>query len=338
MSSGRLATTGARRMATLPSSVHTYVPGFHDTQSVERMPYRSLGSTGMSTSALGLGSSALGGAFGPIDEAESVEVVRRSLRAGINWIDSAPWYGHGASERILGKALDGVPRTSFYLATKVGRFEPEVGDMFDFSGDRTARSVDESLARTGLEYIDLIQVHDPEFAPSLEVVLDQTLPALQRAKDEGKVRHIGVTGYPLDLQRELIERSEVELSCSLAYCHYGLHDTTLVDGGFLDFLEARRMGCVNASPLAMGLLTPSGPPGWHPANQVSRITESAAKARAYCEGEGVDIAKLAMHFTLRQERLTTTLVSAPNWAQMEQNIGVFQDRLTDHEELSLIHI
>jgi len=294
----------------------------------------------MQLSAISLGASALGGAFGEVDPADSVAVVHTSLKAGINYIDSAPWYGHGKSEQFLGEALRGVPREAFYLATKVGRYEANITEMFDFSADRTARSVDESLERTGLDFIDLIQVHDPEFAPNPDVILEETLPALQRAKDEGKVKHIGMTGYPIAAQRDLIERSPVELSSSLVYCHYSLHDSTLIDSGFLDFLEARGLGCVNASPLAMGLFAPAGPPDWHPALQCqpNYIVNNARRARKYCRDEGVDIARLAMNFTLRQPRLTTTLVSAPDAAQMQRNIDVLHQKLTDKEELVLKHV
>merc|ERR1711998_549403 len=115
----------------------------------------------MQLSAISLGASALGGAFGEVTPAQSIAVVHESLKAGVNYVDTAPWYGHGKSEKFLGQALKDVPREAFHIATKVGRYEPEVCEMFDLSADRVARSVDESLERMGLDYIDLIQVHDP---------------------------------------------------------------------------------------------------------------------------------------------------------------------------------
>lgn len=108
----------------------------------------------------------------------------------------------------------------------------------------------------------------------------------------------------------------------------------MIDSGFLDFLEAKGMGCVNAAPLAMGLFAPAGPPDWHPALQcqTSDIANTSRCAREHCIHEGVDIARLAMHFTLRQARLTTTLVSAPDAAQMQRNLDVLHQKLTDTEE------
>lgn len=109
-------------------------------------------------SILGFGASALGGVFHDVTEEECISVVHAALKAGINVIDTAPWYGQGRSEEMLGKALKGVPREAYMLNTKVGRYEQEVENMFDYSAVRMERSVDESLARMGVDFIDCIQV------------------------------------------------------------------------------------------------------------------------------------------------------------------------------------
>lgn len=164
--------------------------GWHDLESVKRMPYRKFGDR--TVSALSFGASSLAGVFrSDVTLDESVAVVHYAVRSGINVIDTAPWYGHGTSESILGKALVGVPRRAYYLHTKCGRYLPGALDMFDFTYERTLRSVDESLARLGVEYIDTMQVHDPEFAPSLDIVLRETLPALEECRKQGKIRYIG---------------------------------------------------------------------------------------------------------------------------------------------------
>jgi L-galactose dehydrogenase len=119
---------------------------------------RKLGSTGREVSVLGFGASALGGVFHDVTDEECIAVVHTALKSGINVIDTAPWYGQGRSEEMLGKALKGIPREAYMLNTKVGRYEQEVENMFDFSAERITRSVDESLARMGVDYIDCIQV------------------------------------------------------------------------------------------------------------------------------------------------------------------------------------
>lgn len=156
------------------------------------MQYRKLGNTDLKISYLGYGASALGSVFRDTDEDESVEVVKIMTENGVNYIDTAPWYGQGKSEQVLGKALKSIPRSSYYIATKVGRYEKEPEKMFDFSYERTLKSVDESLRRLGLEYVDVIQAHDVEFADSIDIVLNETLPALQKVKEAGKARYIGM--------------------------------------------------------------------------------------------------------------------------------------------------
>lgn len=300
------------------------------------------------------------------DLGESVKVVHDSIKAGINLIDAAPWYGHGKAEKVLGEAFKDVPRQAFYYTTKVCRYDPcekpcaryrpivlptdaaclgrGITDMFDFRAERTLQSIDESLARTGLEYIDTVQIHDPEFAPSLDIVINETLPALQKAKDMGKVKHIGMTGYPLEVQKKLIEggmKNGVKVDTSLVYCHYSMNDTTLSDGkmsdgrSFLDFLDEHGIGCVNASPISMGLLTARGPPDWHPARKVPRIVEACKQAGDFCAEKGMDYSKLAMHFTLRNKAVPTTLVTSANPGRMASNVQTVYDTLSDAEDAVL---
>jgi L-galactose dehydrogenase len=170
----------------LPS---TFVKGFHDEKVVMEMPYRPLGRDGRLVSLLSFGASSLAGVFrSDVSETENMNVVLAAVKSGINVIDTAPWYGFGESEKILGRALKDIPREAFYLHTKVGRYLPAVTEQFDFTYDRTIKSVQESLDRMQVSYIDAVQVHDPEFAPSLDVILTETLPALNEMKKQGKIR------------------------------------------------------------------------------------------------------------------------------------------------------
>lgn len=258
---------GAGSATTLPLGTlpPTYVEGWHDEGAVRKMAYRRLGDTGMVVSVLSLGASSLGGVFGDrVDEDEAVDLVAKAVRAGVNLIDTAPWYGQGKSERVLGKALKLVPREALYINTKVGRYELDELRMFDFRGARVTQSVYESLERLGVGYLDTIQVHDPEFAPDLDIILHETLPALHGLKAEGVVRHVGVTGYPLPILRRLLEESPMAIDTCLSYCHHALNNATLVPE-LLPLIQGKGVGLINAGPLSMGLLTPRGPPAWHPA-------------------------------------------------------------------------
>jgi aryl-alcohol dehydrogenase-like predicted oxidoreductase len=126
------------------------------------MKYNLLGKTDLRVSCLSYGASPLGSVFGPVREDDGIATVHAALDCGINLIDVSPFYGLTKAETLLGKALKTIPRDRYYLSTKVGRYGNEAKD-FDFSAKRVIASVDESLARMGLDYVDLIQCHDIEF-------------------------------------------------------------------------------------------------------------------------------------------------------------------------------
>jgi len=145
-----------------------------------------------------------------------------------------------------------------------------------------------------------------------------------------------MTGYPLDMQRDVIERSPVTVDTSLVYCHYSINDTTLVSSGFLDFCHKRGVALINASPIAMGLLMDRDPPDWHPASLETKAL--CKKAVAYCKAQGVDISKLALHFTLREESISTTLISSTSCSRMQSNIDAVRQTLSETEEAALAHL
>jgi aryl-alcohol dehydrogenase-like predicted oxidoreductase len=274
------------------------------------LEYRTLGRTGLKVSALSFGASSLGGVFKPVEESVAVRTVRRALELGINFIDVSPFYGYTKAEEVLGKALRGIQRDQYYLATKVGRY----GDAeFDFSAKRCIESVNESLQRLGIDYVDVIQSHDNEYG-DLDQVVNETIPVLRRIQKQGKARFVGVTGYPLKIFRTILDQTDVDTI--LSYNHYSLNDTTLA--GLLPWLRAKGVGIINASPVSQGLLTNHDLPVWHPAPE--DVRKACAKAAAYCRDQGTDIAKLAIQFSLSNPEIHTTLVGSANPENMEKNI------------------
>eukprot|EP00118_Oscarella_pearsei_P025616 m.308477 g.308477 ORF g.308477 m.308477 type:complete len:357 (+) comp44070_c0_seq1:66-1136(+) len=306
----------------------TFVEGFHELSAVQRMKYRPVGRTGMMMSIIGLGASPLGNVYRTTNDDEAVEVVRTAIKKGINYIDTAVWYGHGRSEEVLGKALEGIPRQAYYLATKACRYMPEVDKMFDFTAGRTLRSIDESLQRLKLDYVDILQVHDPEFAPSFEMVCKETIPALDKIKQMGKCRFIGLTGYPMENFVKMVEGSPVQIDTALTYCHYSMNDTSLLD--YLPFFEKHGIGVMNASPISMGLLSNRGPPKWHPATD--EIKEACRKAAEYCRSQGTDIAKLAMYYSLAEPSIPTTLVGTASLTNLQINLDAVAETLSPEEQ------
>jgi L-galactose dehydrogenase len=203
-----------------------------------------------------------------------------------------------AQKPCWARALKGIPRDRYYLATKVGRY----GDAeFDFSAKRVTDSVDESLARLGIEYVDIIQSHDNEYG-DLNQVVNETIPALRKLQQGGKARFVGVTGYPLKIFSYILKRTDVDTI--LSYNHYSLNDSTLT--GLLPFLESKHVGVISASPVSQGLLTNQGTPAWHPAPD--GVKHVCAQAALYCRQQGSDISKLAMQFSLANPKIATTLV------------------------------
>lgn len=276
------------------------------------MEYRALGRTGLSVSKISFGASSLGGVFRDIDHSEAVRTVHVALDLGINFIDVAPYYGLTRAETVLGEALRTVDRERYILATKVGRY----GDAeFDFSAARVLAGLDESLARLGVDHVDLIQCHDIEFG-SLDQVVEETLPALLRAKEQGKVRLIGITGLPLAIFPAVIDRTDC-VDTILSYCHYCLNDSSLAD--LLPYFEDQQIGVINASPLSMRLLSLRGAPDWHPAP--AELVAKANEAAALCRERGTDIAKLAVQFSCAHPDIQTTVVGTANPDNITRNVA-----------------
>ncbi len=272
----------------------------------------------MRLSQLGFGASSLGGVFHSIREQEGIEAVSAALEGGINFIDVSPYYGHLKAETVLGKALKELPRDKYYLSTKVGRYGKDGVNLWDYSARRAKESVYESMERLHIDHIDLINVHDVEFA-DLRQVVEETLPALVELRQEGVVSHVGITDLQPENLRWVIEHSEEgTVESVLNFCHYCLNDDLLVE--FLDFFEERGIGVINASPFSMGLLSTRGAPDWHPAP--ASLKEACARAAAYCEQQGYPIDKLAVQYsTCLNPRIASTLFSSASPANVRKNIA-----------------
>ena len=280
------------------------------------MQYRTIGNTGMKVSALSYGASSLGGVFHGIDESEAIRAAHTAIEGGMNFIDVSPYYGHYKAETVLGKALKGVPRDKYYLSTKVGRYGKDGVNTWDYTGRRATESVYESMERMGVDYIDLINVHDIEFA-DLQQVAEETLPALVELREKGVVGHVGITDLQLENLVWVIDHVPAgTVETVLNFCHYCLCDDKLVD--YLDYFEERGIGVISASPLSMGLLSERGVPDWHPAPR--RLVEACSRAAAHCKAKGYPIEKLAIQYALTNERIATTLFSSANPANVERNL------------------
>ena len=280
------------------------------------MKYNEIGKTGLKVSNLSFGASSLGGVFHNIREAEGIEAVFTAIEKGMNFIDVSPYYGHYKAETVLGKALKDIPRDKYILSTKVGRYGKDGVNTWDYSAQRVTESVYESMERLNIDYIDLINVHDIEFA-DLNQIVNETLPALVALREKGVVGHVGITDLQLENLQWVIDHSPAgTVESVLNFCHHCLNDDKLVD--YLDYFEERGIGVINASPLSMGLLSQRGVPHWHPAPQ--SLVEACQKAVQHCLAKNYPIEKLAIQYSVSNPRIATTLFSSANPQNVIKNI------------------
>ena len=264
------------------------------------MEYRTLGQTGLKLPALSFGASSLGAEFRSVDIGEAMLAVHAALDVGMNFIDTSPFYGRGMSEVLLGVALRGVPREKYILGTKLGRYDKA---HFDFSAKRVVESVDVSLHRLGVEYLDICLCHDIEFV-EMQQIVDETLPALRKVQQQGKVRFVGVSGYPMKMFQFILDQTPLDVV--LSYNHYTLQNTMY--GDLVPYLKAKHVGIMNAAPFSARLLTNDPLPPWHKATpEVRRIAKAAAD---HCAARGSDLAKLALQFSIANPDMTTCVTGS----------------------------
>lgn len=272
------------------------------------MQTRTLGKTGLRVPILSFGASSLGQEFRPVNLDEALRSVRVALDAGLALIDTSPFYGRGMSEVLLGIALRAVPRDSYLLCSKLGRYDLR---HFDFSARRVVESIDVSLHRLGTDHLDIALCHDIEFV-DLQQIVDETLPALRKVQEQGKVRFIGVSGYPMKIFRFVLERAEIDVI--LSYNQYTLQNTRLTE--LIPLLKQRQIGIMNAGPFSARLLTNAPLPGW--LKEPEEVKAAARKAAALCAERGVDIAQLALQFSVANSDIATTIAGSANPANIQK--------------------
>lgn len=293
------------------------------------MQTRLLGQTGLRLPILSFGASSLGQEFRPVTLDEAIRSVRVALDCGLNFIDTSPFYGRGMSEVLLGVALRDVPRAEYTLCTKLGRYDLT---HFDFSARRVAESVDVSLHRLGTDHLDICLCHDIEFV-EMQQIVDETLPALRKIQQQGKVRFIGFSGYPMKIFKFILDETHVD--CVLSYNQYTLQNTRFADE-IIPYLKAKGVGVMNAGPFSARLLTNAPLPKW--LKEPEPVKAAARAAAAHCAKKGIDLAKLALQFSIANPDITTTIAGSANpdnirkWAQWATE-PIDQQLLTEVQEI-----
>lgn len=280
----------------------------------------NLGHTNIPVSTYSIGTAAFGDIYGKTSLLELRKIVNKSLLHGLNYFDTSPYYGNKLSEVNLGLCLEGIARDTFYISTKVGRYGD---DIFNFTEDGIMSSLEQSLNRLKVDYVDILYAHDVEFG-DIDQIINETLPALQKLKDAGKTRYIGFSCYPLDIMREIIERSSIQIDVILTYGHGCLINNTL--NTIIPFLKLRNIGIVNASPLCMGLISSNSVQEWHPAPYKMRadIRRVSLDFKALY---GLGIETFAIQSVPEMfPDVHTTLVGIKNVAELDTVLDILSDR------------
>jgi len=310
----------------------TYLAGYHDKELVSKMRYSRLGETDLIVSQVGFGGCVVGGVYPDKGDLEEIyQCVETGIKSGINFIDTSPFYGEGKSEEVLGQALRRIPRHCYYIATKVGRYSADWTKAFDFTEERVLKEFDNSLARLQLPSVDILHVHDFEYCQSPQYIATTTLPAVLKIVQSGRAKYIGITGYPLEEFKKVLELTPVKVNVVLSYSRNTLIDLTLKE--YVPYFESKHLGVINASPTAMGLLTNRGPPVWHPASP--SLKKLCSEAGEYCAKQGVELGKLSVHHNLVKDyggTVASTLLGVGTMEILKINLDIVFNGLTEHEE------
>lgn len=311
------------------------------------MPYRRLGKTDWSVSAVGLGCAPLGDVYGDLPHRDRLDIVQTAFDSGVNIFDTSPFYGESKSESNLGRCLaelakdntEMYQRDQYYLCSKVGRY---AAGKHDYSAKRVQLSIQHSLERLHTDYLDCVNIHDFEFVGfypdnddgSLPQIWEETLPALEELKQKGVIGAYGLSGKPLVCIDYVARQYGYDkLSTILTYNNYNLTDERL--NMFMPRIKKYDIGVMQGGVSLLGLLTPQGPQPWNNAPQLikDRCREAVELVRAKTLGseqeKRLSILRLAFLHALSNTNLHTILVGPTNAQQLQCYVDWIRDSEVD---------
>lgn len=287
------------------------------------MEYRNFGNSDLKTSVVGFGTIQLGKNRGPVADEQVVQAIHRALDLGVTCFDTAPIYGRGRSERILGKAL-GRRRRDVVLITKCGlRWDQEGKMVLNGTRDSILAEVEESLVRLGTDYIDLLLIH----RPLLGAPLDETVSALQEARRSGKARYVGVSNFT-------VAQLEESLRLGSLVAHevgYNLFDRRTEE--IIAFCQAKGIGVITYGSLSFGLLTGTftkdtqfadgvvyGQALFERENYLKNL-EVVEQLKRVAGSVGKSLPQLALNWILSNPAITAALTGCRRPEEIEDNVG-----------------
>jgi len=316
------------------------------------MLYRKLGKSDLEVSAITFGAWAAGGwMWGSTDRNDAIEAIRASYDVGVTSIDTAPIYGQGTSEEIVGEAIKGISRDKVQILTKFGmRWDLAKGDLAMHSKNNSGEDIDvykyagkdsiiyeceQSLRRLGTDYIDLYQIHWPDFTTPI----DETFEAVSRLVEQGKVRFAGVCNYNAQQMEEAEKTLElVSNQIPFSMVNRGIEEETV------PYCIENNKSILAYSPLERGLLTGKITPGYsfqegdHRASHkhfqpdfIEKTNELLHKIKPVADRHHASLGQLVLRWTLERPGITVALAGARNAEQAVQNAKAADIHLTDEE-------
>ena len=275
--------------------------------------------------ALGFGSAGIAGLFKHVSDDVSDATIRTALECGIRAFDTAPWYGCGLAERRLGRMLPAVDRAGLRISSKVGRIIPESGDggevEWNFSRDGILRSLTGTLQRLGVDRVDVLYLHDPEFSPQgARAALAEGLAALLELRDQGVVGQVGVGSASIDAH--LFTLTEADVDVLMVAGGYTLLGTPAAERLLPECVE-RGVAVASAGAYNTGVLATKlpGEDAHYGYERVRGDVLSRARAiAAVCEEFGTDLPTAALQFGLRSPAIKTVVVGADSPEQVAENV------------------
>lgn len=270
---------------------------------------------------MGLGTAPMG----TITQEAAMGTIQYALNNGIRFIDTAPLYGAGKSERSVGMALASVPRESVVLSTKVGRLvTPEGGVVFNFTRDGILRSIEESLQRLKLDYLDILLVHDPD--EHYKEALDVTFPTLAELRSQGVVKAIGAGMNQWQMQADFARHADPD--CFLLAGRYTLLEQGALDE-FFPLCQEKGIGIFLGGVYNSGILARGARPGaqYNYANAPEEIIERVRRIEDVCARYQVPLYVAALQFALAHPAVTALLVGAERPEEVATNLRALQTEI-----------
>lgn len=299
----------------------------------------SFGRAGLTVSALGVGCAPLGGLFSSVSDSDVDALIARALEIGVTYFDTAPFYGHGSSERRIGKGLTKVPRSAFQLSSKVGRvLEPgqstepnEYVDrdpfipVFDYTPSGIRRSFESSLERLGIDSIDILYIHDPD--DYLDQAINEAYPELDKMRREGLISSIGVGTNLAEIGTRFVRETDIDVA--LVAGRFTVLDQIALDE-FLPEAHRRDVSVVGAGVFNSGVLV--NPVEGATYNYAPASPEILARTRAIHDAiapYGVPVEAVGLQFPLRHPATKAVLTGVRTAAELDTNVKAFDTEVPE---------